>query len=431
MFKKWETKPVLFVGTGLSIRYKALLSWKNLLEHIAAHIHPEEKFAYQKYSQRYPAADSKRLQKIAEDLSIEYKTKFFSGDLDQYLTELYSEDIRNGVDVFNLYLKELMSNNHYTDTYDKEKESFIKINNYISNIITTNYDKILEENFPIFTKYIGQDELLNNRVYNISELYKIHGCIDKPNSIVFNTTSYNEFESKQKYLSAKIMTLFIEYPIIFLGYSINDDNILAIFDDIKKCLNDDELNKMSEKLLFVEYVDDVTKEELISSTIKGIPMKHLRLNDYNNLYSSMTKINNKYSVGKLRQIQEAIANLVASKKSDKNARVTMLAQEDDDELAILIGSKDSIFKLGYESIDAITICEDIMFDKQLDSEMILKYNIQKNKQKFSSIPYLPLYKYLKDYPEYKEKKFIKDHIILNLDNLYNKSKSEKRNHERD
>lgn len=94
----------------------------------------------------------------------------------------------------------------------------------ISCIITTNYDTFLENSFGqgAFQTYIGQSELLFSTIYEIAEIYKIHGCCTKPESIVINSYDYNIFNQKSAYLSSKILTLFLERPIMFVGYSISD-----------------------------------------------------------------------------------------------------------------------------------------------------------------------------------------------------------------
>lgn len=43
---------------------------------------------------------------------------------------------------------------------------------------------------------------------------------------MINKEDYLRFQEKSAYLAAKLMTIFMEYPIIFLRYSINDSNIM-------------------------------------------------------------------------------------------------------------------------------------------------------------------------------------------------------------
>ncbi|WP_195659093.1 SIR2 family NAD-dependent protein deacylase [Blautia wexlerae] len=87
----------------------------------------------------------------------------------------------------------------------------------------------------------------------IAEIYKIHGSVQNPESIVINKADYQKFYDKGKYLAAKLMTIFMEYPIIFIGYSISDSDIQAILSDVVECLPLDKIETLQKKFIFVEY----------------------------------------------------------------------------------------------------------------------------------------------------------------------------------
>ena len=73
--------------------------------------------------------------------------------------------------------------------------------------------------FQDYKVFIGQEQLVFSSIQEIAEIYKIHGCISNPDSLIINESDYSNFYSKGKYLAAKLMTIFMEYPIIFVGYS--------------------------------------------------------------------------------------------------------------------------------------------------------------------------------------------------------------------
>jgi hypothetical protein len=115
----------------------------------------------------------------------------------------------------------------------KELESLRKIKPHA--IITTNYDQFIELLFPEYQPVIGQ-QIIRGSAFSVGELFKIHGCVSSPESLVFTQTDYDDFIKRKKYLSAKLLTYFSEHPLLFLGYSAADPNIRGILSDIDEAL---------------------------------------------------------------------------------------------------------------------------------------------------------------------------------------------------
>jgi len=117
----------------------------------------------------------------------------------------------------------------------------------VASVITTNYDSFIERNLKSFKKYIGQEELIFSNIQGVGEIYKIHGCSCDAGSIVINEKDYMGFEENNPYLAAKILTIFLEHPIIFLGYSLFDSNIKTILKSIVKCLSKEKLEMFKKR----------------------------------------------------------------------------------------------------------------------------------------------------------------------------------------
>ena len=118
--------------------------------------------------------------------------------------------------------------------YHSEAEAFCAIRPHA--IVTTNYDQLIEKVLPDYQPVLG-DGLISAPFASIGEIYKIHGSVDKPSSLILTDPDYKRFGLKRKYLTAKLLTFFVEHPIVFVGYSVEDENIRRILEDLDEALN--------------------------------------------------------------------------------------------------------------------------------------------------------------------------------------------------
>ena len=86
----------------------------------------------------------------------------------------------------------------------------------------------------------------------IAEIYKIHGCCSDPKSLVLTKSDYEDFHKKNPYLAAKLLSIFLEHPILFIGYSLHDENIKSILCSISAMMtNDEHKQKLAKNLIFI------------------------------------------------------------------------------------------------------------------------------------------------------------------------------------
>ena len=104
---------------------------------------------------------------------------------------------------------------------------------------------------------------------NYSEIYKIHGCITDPKSIVITKEDYDRFQKNSLLISAKITSMLINSPIIFMGYSLSDINIRNIIGEFTNSLDNKELLRFEDRIILVEYDKEVDyiKEEKLKTSI--------------------------------------------------------------------------------------------------------------------------------------------------------------------
>ncbi|ASL25596.1 hypothetical protein ACG10_04250 [Azotobacter chroococcum] len=227
-----QCQPILFVGSGFTKRYADGPNWEELLTLLAKNCPLIDKdFAY--YKQMHQG-DLKRIGSVFSDLYREWAWGTGKSNFpDAYFTAEAPSDIFIKHAIAEL-LKDFGPDS--TGSYGSvERDTEINALKNISAhaIITTNYDELIEPLFPDYERIIGQ-QIMRKGYLSIGEIFKIHGCRTIPESIVINESDYTRFEEDHKYLSAKLLTYFIEHPLIFIGYRAEDPNIKAILYDVDR-----------------------------------------------------------------------------------------------------------------------------------------------------------------------------------------------------
>lgn len=317
---KLNQKPVLFVGSGLSQRYLKSPTWWGLLEKISEELEIDESLLERWTSDNY--------EEIAERLEAICFTTLKKESL------LESDDIRRP---FRELIAQIL--NEYTvDNSEYEKEISILGGIDYQKLITTNYDSLLEKSvFNIENEeiYIHNDNLFSSETKN-KKLYKIHGSIDKPSSMIITKSDYDQFFEKSKYIYSKLLTMFVESPIIFLGYSLSDRNIKDILTTLTATLSQKDLKQFQERVYIVSYSSDdkpeyfLEKEDLplLNGSSLKVNIFYLR-NSYLDLYKVLRQIsikssNLEFSVSKDDVINHFIVPLYKGMKEQEVAMRELL-----------------------------------------------------------------------------------------------------------
>lgn len=341
------SRPILFAGSGLSRRYLDAPDWIGLLE-LLIELNPSIKMPIGYFTQN----NGGYLPGVASALVEEYQNYAW----EHYADDVFPNELYDHASSKSIFLKykvaEIMNNlissfDLRSHSLSNELELLKQLNPHA--IITTNYDELLEKIFPDFKVIIGQQVIRKKEATNIGHILKIHGSSTKPEEIVIASDDYEVFHDKQKYLTAKLLTYFMEHPIIFLGYSIADTNIKSILADISEIVRG-ETDEVVNNIWFVEWAKDEIDKEYrppLDKTIdlgegKSIRINYLLVNSYEELYASLYQ---KSSVGidALREFQNNIYNIVKS-KTITDLEVDMINIRnltDEDALAKLIGLKDA------------------------------------------------------------------------------------------
>lgn len=295
--------PILFVGSGISKRYLYKYpDWNGLLE-MAFRKYNSDTFQLRKHKDsliRKGLSDFEINTKLATIIEDEFNAAFFDRKIKLNIGNSKNPNwVRKGISPFKMYLASYFKK---TVLYNREDlrlelEKFRQLKTKISAVITTNYDLFLEkEIFPNdYAVFVRQSDLFGSDVYNIAEIYKIHGSATDANSIVITEADYKAFNDSRKLIIAKMLTLFSESPIVFLGYSFTDENIQSIIVDFLSCLSDNQLENIRDHFIFVSYKkheSDLIEIHRTVTTASGddIPITEISTDNFGLVYEILNRI---------------------------------------------------------------------------------------------------------------------------------------------
>lgn len=324
----FKTTPFLFVGSGLSRRYLQLPCWRELLFHFAKKVSSNEFY----FSKLLAEAD-KDLSKVGSLLEKDFNKRWYE-ETDFGTRDAYMKDavLKREISPFKVEVARYLTNASTLDeNYNAEIELLKSLaDRHLSGFITTNYDNLLERVAPFYKIFAGQEDLLLSNPQGIAEIYKIHGSVKDPETLVLTEADYQAFAAKRAYLAAKLLTIFIEYPVVFIGYRLGDSNVQSILTSIIDCLDKDKdkMDQLANSLIFVE------RDQRLSSSIeiekqsrvingKTLLMTNVRTDDFLQLFEGLKETQRGAPVKLLRMFREELYEYSVTSKPSKHLVVNV------------------------------------------------------------------------------------------------------------
>lgn len=395
-FETAGAAPFLFVGSGFSRRYLNLPDWPSLLRQFSNGL---------KQYEYYETTANGDLATIASLISHDFHDLWwadptFETSRDRNKSKLKDKTSALRIEICN-YLSAATSLGYKETAYPDEIAALSELN--VDGIVTTNWDTFLETLFPDYRVYIGQGELLFSHPQSIGEIYKIHGSALKPSSLVLTREDYDVFENRNPYLAAKLITMFVEHPIVFIGYSLADKNISALLKAVVSCLGGENLEKLRNNLIFVQRAH--SEQPGVSNTLMAIdgvqlPITIVRSNDFLPIYEAIDSTKRRIPARVLRFCKEQLYELVSSTNPESKISVIdidNIESAKDIEFVVGVGiaasTADNTSEIGYQGLTAIDIFRDLILDedRQFDAARLLEQTIPGLSK---NCKYLPIYKYL-------------------------------------
>jgi len=242
---------VFFVGAGCSIPLN-FPSWNKLIEDILEGLH-------NKYG---PTSDT-HFQNILSGVQSGSKTLFEA-------LNLIEKDANHGT-IYKTKSKEIVNIQieNVSKTLPEKSEVHSLLWGISTKIITTNYDNVLQKYKPndINPKIFGNTnafQSLKSQSIDAQFLYKIHGEIDNPESMILFESDYRQIYEKDNYNNDALATHFKDKTLLFIGFSLTDPFVNDLFTKIKTIYKGYTVN---EHFVFTTKNEDFTKYDVTTIPI--------------------------------------------------------------------------------------------------------------------------------------------------------------------
>ncbi|QIF97648.1 SIR2 family protein [Proteus terrae] len=397
----FKNYPIVFIGSGISKRYlDNFPKWDGLLEEYWNKVTDNSDNFYnylnklkKEYQDKFPN-ETDLNHKIYTEAASFIEEKFNDLFNDGVITlegltakRVFSEKISP----FKYSLCQRFSSLNLRDDIDKEEfESFKKFLKKAKMIITTNYDPfiefLLEEQSVIPKIYIGNEGFFDDTV-GWSELYKIHGDVNNPHSIIITKQDYDLYDSKSILISAKILSNMIKNPIMFMGYSLSDRNVRKLLSDFSSQLPSEDGRVSAERIILIEFKKDeqeVIKKYTTDQQLK-ISYTSVETDNYKKIYDDILLVDEGLSPYEVLRYQRAIKNLILNEGEKGNLDTILVTPADLDQLEEAVKQgKNLVVALGdkkYVStyIDENHYVNDYILEKnEISNKTAIKYLLDVN-----------------------------------------------------
>lgn len=392
----YTNHPVLFIGTGMSLRYlKNSFTWDGLLQKISLELYGDDREYLNMKSRCYQDGICK-YEDVAKELEEKFNQKLEQDPDGKFkeINDIFFNKMREGqkaLSRFKIYVASLLSNLDYREEMQDELTELKKARKNIGSIITTNYDKFAQEVFE-FNPLIGNNILLSNPYGSV---YKIHGCVDEPDKIILTQQDYEKFRVKYELIRAQLLSLFIHNPIIFLGYNVGDENIKHILKTIFTYVepNSEVAEKIRRNFLLVEYERDsenieISEHDIDISGLTTIRINKIRTDKFAEIYKELSALTLPISAMDVRKLQSIV------KQINEGGSIQVRFTEDIETLdngdrIIAIGSSKTI-SYNYQTVPEM-MSNYFKIIEEANSQLLE----QINKHKITASQYFPIYGFSK------------------------------------
>lgn len=367
-----KSLPVLFVGSGLSMRYLKTPTWDDLLAEFASKAGASLPYYRGKSGSGNPGIASL----VAQDFyDVWWKQRKYAAS-----RSAFQDQVVDRADPLKYEIT------RYLGTFatpkrgpmKRELDALAKVR--VQSIITTNWDELLEQTLPQLEVYVGQSEVLFANTQEVGEVYKIHGSLTQPRSLILTDEDYIDYWDRNPYLVAKILTLFVEHPVIFVGYSLQDPHIQRLLTNLLRCLQPEQVATLNRRLFFMRRASVGTPVELRPARLPvgayQLDVQELVVPDFSVVWNVLAALPQTFPVEVLRRLKQSVYELAYT--TAPKGQIFVVGLEDDSDLdklevVIGVGTMARLGEKGYAGMDRHDLFTDMLVGKRHDPGGLLQH----------------------------------------------------------
>lgn len=391
--------PIIFIGSGITQRYFSdAPTWDSLLQNLWDEIITEKSYfaRFKELSNEYKEDNFKIYTIIADELEELFDIQFFNEKIKvDSLTPRIAHEKK--ISPFKTRIANIFSSLEIRGDKKEELKAFKSMLVKSRLIVTTNYDEFIENQLNKSIKVRVGNAGLFEPSGDLNELYKIHGSVKQPNSIMITSNDYENMKRTSAIVNAKILTYLTESPILFIGYSLTDKNIQSLLKDLADNMPFS-IEEASKRIGVIQYVPgNISVNEVMCDTDYGVHYTQLSTDNYIKIYNLISKIDQGISPLIISKFQHAFKTIIDTKGQKGELNEVLTSFVDLENLPKELESKNLVVALGdkrylYKYPDYVDYVKSYFEESNaMPPEIAIKFIVNTSPQST-----LPISRYLKE-----------------------------------
>ena len=215
---------------------------------------------------------------------------------------------------------------------------------------------------------------------------------------------YEDFDNNLKGIASKILSLAFDYPIIFMGYSLEDHNVQNILYTLIDCLSDAQLKEIAQNIIYVNWKPGESRliqtKKTITSNGRSLTMTNIDTDNYYAIYKYLQQFTPTERPERVRKYKKMIRELIV--KSNTGQRTIVAAQNldklnSDNNLVVAFCDKETLSYKGLIGFSVQDMINDVLSQTVYSSEKAknIGVDVYNENSSFVKTNYIPIFYYLK------------------------------------